>query len=127
MLKTYTQHYFIKATPEEVYTALTNPFTIELWTGYPAVMDEKEGMEFSMWEGDIVGKNLEFEKNRKIVQEWYFGDQQERSIVTILLFKTQKGTRAKLIHENIPEVAYENMKKGWDDFFFGNLKRFFDI
>jgi activator of HSP90 ATPase len=127
MLKNYTQQYFIKATPEEVYTALTNPFTIELWTGYPAEMQEKEGTEFSLWEGDIVGKNLKFERNKKIVQEWYFGDQEESSIVTILLFKTKKGTRVKLVHENIPEVAYENMKMGWNDYYFGNLKRFFDI
>jgi len=126
-MKTYTQHYFIKATPEEIYTALTNPFTLELWTGQPAVMEEKEGIEFSLWNGDIVGKNLEFEKNRKIVQEWYFGDQENPSIVTILLIKTKKGTKVKLTHENIPDIAYENMKMGWDDFYFGNLKRFFEF
>ena len=126
-MKTYTQYYFIKATPEEIYTALTNPFTIELWTGQPAVMEEKEGIEFSLWNGDIVGKNLEFEKNRKIVQEWYFGDQENPSIVTILLIKTKKGTKVKLTHENIPDIAYENMKMGWDDFYFGNLKRFFEF
>ena len=126
-MKTYTQNYFIKATPEEIYTALTNPFTIELWTGQPAVMEEKEGIEFSLWNGDIVGKNLEFEKNRKIVQEWYFGDQENPSIVTILLIKTKKGAKVKLTHENIPDIAYENMKMGWDDFYFGNLKRFFEF
>ena len=126
-MKTYTQHYFIKATPEEVYTALTNPFTLELWTGHPAVMEEKEGIEFSLWDGDIAGKNLEFEKNRKIVQEWYFGDQEKPSIVTLLLIKTKKGTKIKLTHENIPDMAYENMKMGWNDFYFGNLKRFFEF
>lgn len=126
-MKTYTQHYFIEADPEEIYTALTNPFTIELWTGYPAIMEEKEGIEFSMWHGDIVGKNLELEKNRKIVQEWYFGDQEEPSVVTILLIKTKKGTKVKLTHENIPDIAYDNMKMGWDDFYFGNLKRFFEF
>jgi uncharacterized protein YndB with AHSA1/START domain len=126
-MKAFKQYYKIKATPEEVFTALTNPFTIELWTGYPAKMDDKEGTEFSLWEGDIVGKNLEIQKNKKIVQEWYFGDQEYKSIVTIELFEDKKGTRVKLTHTNIPDMAYENMKEGWNSFYFANLQRFFDL
>jgi uncharacterized protein YndB with AHSA1/START domain len=36
----------ISAPPEEVYIALTNPFTIELWTGYKAEMSTEPGTEF---------------------------------------------------------------------------------
>lgn len=45
----------ITADPEEVFTALTNPFQIELWSGYPAEMKAEEGFVFSLWEGDICG------------------------------------------------------------------------
>jgi activator of HSP90 ATPase len=38
-------------------------------------MSEEPGSEFSLWEGDIEGRNISFEKKQKIVQEWYFGDQ----------------------------------------------------
>jgi activator of HSP90 ATPase len=126
-MKDLKRYYKIKATPEEVFTALTNSFTIELWSGYPAVMDDQEGTEFSLWEGDIVGKNLEIIKNEKIVQEWYFGDQEEKSIVTIELFSDKKATRVKLEHTNIPDEAFENMKEGWNKFYFGNIQRFFDL
>ena len=40
-MKDFKKYFKIPATPEEVYIALSNPFTIELWSGYPAVMDEK--------------------------------------------------------------------------------------
>lgn len=126
-MKDFKKYYKIKGKPEEVFTALTNPFTIELWTGYPAKMDDKEGTEFSLWEGDIVGKNIEIQKNKKIVQEWYFGDQEEKSIVTIILHKDKKGTNVELHHTNIPDIAYENMKEGWNKFYFGNLQKFFDL
>ncbi|MFW6095232.1 MAG: SRPBCC domain-containing protein [Bacteroidota bacterium] len=126
-MKDFSNTYKIKGTPEEVFTALTNPFTIELWTGYPAQMDENEGTEFSLWDGDIEGKNLEIKKNKKIVQEWYFGDQEEKSIVTMELYKSGSGTRVKLIHTNIPDIAYENMKTGWNEYYFGNLQRFFNL
>jgi len=127
-MKDFKKHYIIKkATTEEVYNALTNPFTLELWTGYPAKIDTQPGSEFSLWEGDIAGRNIEFVPNKKIVQEWYFGDQEEQSIVTIELFPDKKGVSVRLTHTNIPDEAYENMIEGWNNFYFENLKRFFDF
>mgnify|MGYP003072155253 CR=1 FL=1 len=41
----------ITADPEEVFAALTNPFQIELWSGYPADMKAEEGYVFSLWKG----------------------------------------------------------------------------
>lgn len=40
-------------------------------------MEETPGTEFSMWDESICGMNLEFEKDKKIVQEWYFGEDDE--------------------------------------------------
>ena len=39
----------ITADPEEVFAALTNPFQIELWSGYPAEMKAEVGFVFSLW------------------------------------------------------------------------------
>ena len=126
-MKDFKKYYKIKATPEEVFNALTNPFTLELWTGFPATMDDKEGTEFSLWEGDIVGKNIKIEKNKKIVQEWFFGDQEEKSIVTIILHPDKNGTNVELHHTNIPDIAFENMKEDWNNFYFGIPQRFFNL
>ena len=48
-------------------------------------MEAVEGTEFSLWDDSITGRNLSFEPGRIIVQEWYFGEQPEPSIVTIIL------------------------------------------
>lgn len=125
-MKDYKKYYIIPAPPEEVYIALTNPFTIELWTGYPAIMSDMPDSEFSLWEGDIVGKNISFEENKKIVQEWYFGESEEKSIVTIKLFENKKGTQAELNHINIPDDDFDNIVEGWNDFYFGAIKDFFE-
>ncbi|MCG8412135.1 MAG: SRPBCC domain-containing protein [Bacteroidales bacterium] len=125
-MKDFKQYFIIPATPEEVYISLTNPFTIELWSGYPAIMDEKPNSEFSLWEGDITGRNIEFESNKKIVQEWYFGDQKEESIVTIKLFENKKGTQLELRHVNIPDGDYDNIVEGWREFYIGALIDFFE-
>jgi uncharacterized protein YndB with AHSA1/START domain len=82
-MKTFKKTFKINAEPSDVYSAITNPHTIELWSGYPAQMSTEPGSEFSLWEGDITGKNLEFIPDKKLVQEWYFGDQSEKSLMVL--------------------------------------------
>lgn len=125
-MRDYKQYYILNEPPEIVYLALTRPDTIALWTGYEATMSTEEGSEFSLWDGNIVGKNLSFEKDKKIVQQWYFGDQPEDSIVTIILHPHKKGTSIELRHINIPEEAYEDMVNGWDNAYFGSLQEFYE-
>jgi activator of HSP90 ATPase len=124
-MKDYKKHFIIPAPPEEVYAALTNPATIQLWSGEPAEMSTTPGEEFSLWEGSIVGQNLEFEEGRKIVQEWYFGEQEAPSIVTIILHPDKKGTSAELKHTNIPDEAYQDIIQGWQEAYFGALIDFY--
>jgi uncharacterized protein YndB with AHSA1/START domain len=124
-MKDYKKHFVITAPPEEVYLALTLPATIQLWTGEVAEMSTEPGSEFSLWEGSISGRNLEFEKGRKIVQQWYF-DQEEPSIVTIILHPHKKGTSAELKHSNIPDEDYDNIVEGWNEAYFGGLIDFYE-
>jgi len=126
-MKDLHRYYRIKGSPEEIYTALTNPFSITLWTGCKAEMKEEPGSEFSLYDGDIAGVNLEFEKGSRIVQEWYFGDQAEKSIVTISLRPDRHFTKIELHHTNIPDEAFEEMAYGWDTYYFGGLKEFFEM
>jgi activator of HSP90 ATPase len=125
-MKDYKKYYIVPAPPEEVYAALTNPNTIQLWTGDPAEMTTEPGSEFSLFEGNIVGKNLEFEEGKMLVQEWYFGEQEARSIVTIKLHPHKHGTSAELRHLNIPDEAYDDIVEGWNEAYFGSLIEFYE-
>lgn len=125
-MKDFKKYYQISATPEIVFAALTNPATIQLWSGEKAEMSTEPGNEFSLWDDSIVGKNIEFEKDKKIVQQWYFGEQEEPSIVTIKLHADKDKTSAELRHTNIPDEAYEDMIAGWNDVYFGSLIEFYE-
>jgi uncharacterized protein YndB with AHSA1/START domain len=124
-MQTITQTHFIKATPEEVFIAITNPLTIELWSGYPAVMEAKEDFEFSLFEGDISGRNLKVIPGRQLIQEWYFGDSSEQSLVTITLSASKNRTRAELVHTNVPDEIFEEFREGWKDYYWGSIIKFF--
>jgi activator of HSP90 ATPase len=125
-MKDFKKYYMIPAPPEEVYLALTLEGTIQLWTGDVAEMKAEPDTEFSLWDGSITGKNLEFETNKKIVQEWYFGEQKERSIVTIKLHPDPQGTSVELRHTNIPDEDYEDIVDGWSTTYFGSLREFYE-
>ena len=90
-------------------------------------MSTEPGSEFSLFEESIEGRNLEFEENKKIVQEWYFGEDEEApSIVTIKLHSHADGTSVELRHSNIPDEAYEDIVEGWNDVYFAALEDFFE-
>lgn len=125
-MKTFKKTFIINAEPSDVYSALTNPFTIELWSGYPAEMPAEPGSEFSLWDGDICGRNLEFIPHRKVVQEWYFGDQPERSIVTISIQPFKEDSQVTVEHTNIPDEDFENIAEGWRKYYMGAIIRFFN-
>jgi uncharacterized protein YndB with AHSA1/START domain len=124
-MKDYKKHFLVPAPPEDLYKALTNPATIQLWTGEPAEMSTEPGTEFALWSESIVGMNLEFVEDKKIVQEWYFGEQEEPSIVTIILHPDKKGTDVELKHTNIPDEAYDDIVEGWANMYFGALIDFY--
>ena len=105
---------------------MNNPATLQLWTGEPAFMSTEPGSEFSLWEGSIEGRNIEFEEGKKIVQQWYFGEQEEPSIVTLKLHEHKKGTSFEVNHANIPEEAYDDIVAGWTETYVESLLEFYE-
>jgi len=124
IMKVFKKTFVLHADIEDVYSALTNQLTIELWSGYPAVMEAKPGKEFSMWDGDISGKILEIEPNKKIVQQWYFGDTEEKSVATIYLLRDFGTTQVTVEHEGIPDDDFENISEGWREYYMGAIESF---
>ncbi len=116
----------IKATREEIFTAITNPLTIELWTGYPAEMEPVPNSPFSMFDGDITGILLAIEPFSMIEQQWDFEEQSVPSVARIELFEDGNKTRIELNHSNIPDEAFDNIHTGWKEYFFGALKSYLE-
>lgn len=125
-MKTFSKEFKIDAEAEDVYSALTNPVTIELWSGHPAEMGSEPGSDFSLWEGDITGRILELKPYKKIVQEWFFGDQTEESVATITIERQQSRSRVTVEHTNIPDKDFANISEGWREYIMGAIQNFFN-
>jgi activator of HSP90 ATPase len=81
-----------------------------------------------MWDGSIVGKVLELEPGKKIVQQWYFGDESTEtpSVVTIKLHLDKSGTSVEVRHTNIPDEDYNDIVDGWNETYMAELADFYE-
>ena len=125
-MKIIKQTYFIKAPIERVWQALVDPKEIEGWGAAPAKMDDKIGTQFSLWGGDIYGKNIELKAPTKLKQEWYGGSWPKPSIVTFTLTPEKTGTRLDLIHEDVPDEEVDDFADGWESYYCGAIKEYLE-
>lgn len=118
----------IPASPKKLFNAWLSSKKHSMFTGGSAKIDKRIDGTMSAWDGYITGKFVEFTVNKKIVQTWRSSDfpkTSEDSILTITFDKVYSGTKITLLHTNIPEGQGESYKKGWKDFYFTPMKKYF--
>ncbi|MFY9484695.1 MAG: SRPBCC domain-containing protein [Patescibacteria group bacterium] len=121
-METIKKTYLIAASPGSVWQALVTPKIIDRWGAGPAKMNDQVGTKFSLWGGDIHGTTTEVVPNKKLVQDWFGGDWEKPSKVTIKLTDENGKTRVELIHTDLPEEEVKSFANGWDDYYFGAIK-----
>lgn len=122
-MKTIRQTYLINAPPELVWKALVDPTVISKWGGGPARMDDKVGTKFTLWGGDICGKNIKVIKKKELVQEWFGGKWKKPSKATFKLAEKKDKTELRLLHEDVPDQEAKDIEEGWKAYFLGPLKK----
>jgi len=125
-VKAIRQTYHVKAPIEEVWLGLIDPKYIEGWGGGPAKMSDKVGSKFSLWGGDVHGKNIEVVANKKLVQEWFSGKWGNPSIATFSLSSIGNETTIDFVHENVPDEEFKDIEDGWKDYYLGSLKDYLE-
>src|SRR5579863_5897259 len=111
-MKSLTKTYHINAPVEKVWQTLIDPKIISEWSGAKTKMDAQEGSDFSLWDGDIFGKNIKVIQNEELKQEWYGGKWDKPSIVLFRLKDVGGKTELKLSQQDIPDNEAEDIDKG---------------
>jgi activator of HSP90 ATPase len=123
-MKDLKLYFKLKASPADVYNALTNRIMIEIWSGEKAEFVAQPDTEFSMFDGSITGRNLAFEMDKKIDQLWFFDEQEVR--VMIKVHPDKKLSNLEVVMYDLPDEAYDNMKEGWQEDIFAALAELFN-
>jgi uncharacterized protein YndB with AHSA1/START domain len=111
---TFTLTATIPATPVEIFEAWLDSIGHSEMTGGEATMSDEVGAEVAAWDGYISGRNLELVPGERIVQSWRtteFADEDQDSIITVLLQEVDDGTLLTLEHRNVPD-AHRSYEEG---------------
>ena len=96
-------------------------------TGGNAKLSKKEGGKFFAWNCYIVGKNLTINPNKLIVQTWRGSNWKKSDLDSILILKFTKvksGGQVHMVHANVPDKYYKDIKKGWNTHYWNPWKKY---
>jgi activator of HSP90 ATPase len=117
----------IKAPPQRIYEALLSSKTFTAFTGVPATIDPKMGGAFSMFGGQIVGRNVELVSFKLIVQAWR-PTHWSAGVYSIAKFvledKAPSVTMVVLDHTGFPEGEFDHLEWGWHNHYWEPLKKY---
>lgn len=115
----------IKSSPATVYDILTNAERFSEMTAAAAEIDPVDGGEFSLFDGQIVGRNVELIPGERIIQAWR-ATTWKPGVFSIVAFRFKTVADATLIRfEQIgfPDEAQEDLEIGWKKMYWEPLKK----
>lgn len=118
----------IAASPDDVYAAWMDGKKHAAFTGAAATMKARVGNRHTAWDGYIHGWVLKVGPGRRAVLSWRtteFAPTDMDSVVELSVERAKTGARVKISHWEIPEGQGARYAKGWEDFYFEPLTRYF--
>jgi len=114
----------IAASPETVFTLLTDPEQYVRWKGRTAALDPRPRGAFDVGFADgarVLGEYVEIVPNRRVVFTWGWDSPEAvvgpgGSTVEIDLEPKGTGTRLRLVHRGLPASERTSHSEGWDFF-----------
>lgn len=119
----------LKVSPAQAYEAwLSSELHRDMTGGPRAQIDPRKGGAFTAWDGFISGVTMDLTPGSRILQRWRttdFDEHQGDSRLEILFEADGEGTLLRLRHSEIPGDLAEDLKQGWQDFYFNPMKEYF--
>jgi len=115
------------APPQAIYAALTDREQFAHLTGRAvAELSREPGGSFSLFDGIIVGRQIELVPDRRIVEAWRERTWPEGvySLVKFELVPEGTGTRIVFDHTGYPDGAGEHLAIGWGENYWEPLRKF---
>jgi len=116
----------LKAAAARIYATLLDAKQFAACTGLPAEIDPKVGGAFSLFGGQIVGRNVELVPDRLVVQAWrpsHWGPG-VYSMAKFELKAAGTGTMVVLDHTGFPAGDYDGLESGWTEHYWDPLRKF---
>ena len=122
-----TLEFTLSAKPQKVMQLLTDTKLIRKWSGGEAVLENKVGGQFEMFDGWLKGTVLKTGEN-ELAYTWKVNEWPEDikpTEVHYLLKADEAGTKVIVYQAGFPsEDEMKSHKTGWTDYFFDPMEDF---
>jgi activator of HSP90 ATPase len=127
-MKTVTieQDITFEAPVKDVYEAILDAKKHAAFTQSEVHISDKEGEDFTAYDGYIEGKNYELIPHSKIVQIWKAMEaewpDEHYSVIEFHLKAKDETTHLHFIHKDLPELVSDSIANGWYEHYWEPMK-----
>ena len=109
-----------------VYHAIVNSDEFSAFSHSPALIDARAGGEFSMFDGQIVGRAVELIAGERIIQAWRVAgwDPGVYSLVRFSLQGSATSTELTFDQSGHPLEAQSELEGGWHAMYWNPLREY---
>jgi activator of HSP90 ATPase len=122
-----TQQALIAAEPAEVYAVLADADALSALSGMSGVPGRSAGEEFSAFDGNVTGRQIELVPGQRLVQAWRFPQfaPGTYSMVSFTLTAEAGGTRLVIQQHGEPDDWHDHIDANWPTFYLTPLENHF--
>jgi activator of HSP90 ATPase len=122
-----TQQALIAAEPAEVYAVLADADALSALSGMSGVPGRSAGEEFSAFDGNVTGRQIELVPGQRLVQAWRFPQftPGTYSMVSFTLTAEAGGTRLVIEQHGEPDDWHDHIDANWPTFYLTPLENHF--
>ncbi len=122
-----TQQALIAAEPAEVYAVLADADALSALSGMSGVPGRSAGEEFSAFDGNVTGRQIELVPGQRLVQAWRFPQfaSGTYSMVSFTLTAEAGGTRLVIEQHGEPDDWHDHIDANWPTFYLTPLENHF--
>ena len=114
-----TQQALISAEPAQVYAILADASALSALSGMGGVPGRSAGGEFSAFDGNVTGRQIELVPGERVVQAWRFPQWAPGtySMVSFTLTAEAGGTRLVIDQHGVPDDWHDHVDTNWPTFY----------
>lgn len=115
---------------DKIFDSLSNSKTVSEWIGGDAIIENRPGGKFELFDEWVWGKIKEIIPNEFLSYTWDCGDFDNKQKETLVEFKLEgdeSSCKVYLSHSGFRDKKqYELHKKGWEEHFFALIEDYLD-
>nr|BAA13862.1 unnamed protein product [Schizosaccharomyces pombe] len=122
-----SENYTFDAPANELYATFLDPARVAAWSRAPPQLDVRPQGAFSLFHGNVVGKFLVLEENKKIVQTWRLSSWPtgHYAEITFTFDQADSYTTLRMIMKGVPIGEEEVVQGNIQDYYIRPIKTVF--